>query len=358
MVEKLFKDYESAGDDTAKKSQLARQICMDLVIHTHLEEEIFYPACREKDVGDDSLDEAQVEHDGAKVMIADLLKGKPDDAYYDAKVTVLSEYIKHHVNEEEKPRDGIMAQARKKGVDLTGLGQRIQARKTELQEKGEILANEPLRAPSIHLRNIESTSEEESASSYAGGRNRYQGDSYRSYGSQTTGRSYMQRGEGDYDDGGIGRLGRNRESYDEEGDRYASGRDYRSTREDYGQRSGRSRPRDEDEDSASRRGWTSRYGRGDDQDQDRGYRGRSRYEENEDRRYGRGQERERDEYGRFMSDEDEDYGRHSSSRSRPGSQSSRGERSSGSRGGQDQRGWHGDHRGHSQAARRGWQNRD
>jgi hemerythrin superfamily protein len=97
-VEKLFKDYESAGEDNAKKAQLARQFCLELVIHTHLAEEIFYPACREKDVEDDTLDEAQVEHDGAKVMIADLLKGEPGYKFYDAKVTVLSEYIKHHVN--------------------------------------------------------------------------------------------------------------------------------------------------------------------------------------------------------------------------------------------------------------------
>src|SRR6185295_19636682 len=97
-----------------------------------LEEEIFYPACREKKIEDELLDEAQVEHDGAKIIIAELIAGSPGDEYYDAKVTVLSEYIKHHVGEEEKPSDGIFAKARKAGVDMKALGSRLQARKAEL----------------------------------------------------------------------------------------------------------------------------------------------------------------------------------------------------------------------------------
>src|SRR4051794_10120922 len=110
-VEGLFEDYESA-DDTAKKADLAKQICAELIIHTEIEEELFYPACREAGVEDDLLDEAQVEHDSAKVMIADIAHGAPGDPYYDAKVSVLSEYIKHHVSEEEKPRSGIFAKAK------------------------------------------------------------------------------------------------------------------------------------------------------------------------------------------------------------------------------------------------------
>src|SRR5205807_7942586 len=89
-------------------------------------------ACREKSVEDDLLDEAQVEHDGAKVLIADLLRADPGDAFYDAKVKTLSEYIRHHVAEEEKPRTGIFAKAQKAGVDMSALGEKLQARKMEL----------------------------------------------------------------------------------------------------------------------------------------------------------------------------------------------------------------------------------
>jgi len=85
-VEELFEQYKEADED--EKSDLAKQICSELIVHTTLEEEIFYPACREKDVDDEDLDEAQVEHDGAKVMIAELMNGSPSDDYYDAKVTV------------------------------------------------------------------------------------------------------------------------------------------------------------------------------------------------------------------------------------------------------------------------------
>src|SRR5581483_2597020 len=111
-----------------QKYKLARQVCLELIVHTKLEEEIFYPACREKQVDSDLLDQAQVEHDGAKLLIADLLQSEPGEEFYDAKVTTLSEYIKHHVGEEEQPRSGIFAKALKAGVDMAGLGQKIQAR--------------------------------------------------------------------------------------------------------------------------------------------------------------------------------------------------------------------------------------
>jgi hypothetical protein len=95
-----------------------------------IEEEIFYPACKAA-VEEDNLDEAQVEHDGAKVLIAELEEGSPDDDYYDAKVKVLSEEIKHHVKEEEKP-GGIFSQLKDSDVDLKALGEQIAARKEEL----------------------------------------------------------------------------------------------------------------------------------------------------------------------------------------------------------------------------------
>lgn len=131
LVEDLFEKYE-ATNGAATKSKLAKQICLELTVHAMIEEEIFYPAVRGK-VEDDMMDEAYVEHDGAKVLIAELLEGEVGDDFYDAKVKVLSEEIKHHVKEEEG-RGGIFAQARKAGVDMDDLGKKLAARKTELKK--------------------------------------------------------------------------------------------------------------------------------------------------------------------------------------------------------------------------------
>src|SRR5258708_35635776 len=77
-VEQLFQEYEKANV-SSQKSALAKQVCQELIVHTKLEEEIFYPACREGGVEDDALDEAQVEHDSAKILIADLMSESPED---------------------------------------------------------------------------------------------------------------------------------------------------------------------------------------------------------------------------------------------------------------------------------------
>ena len=130
-VEDLFEKYEGAR---SKKADIAKQICMELTIHTMIEEEIFYPACREAGVDSDMMDEANVEHDGAKSLIAELEAGSPDDDFYDAKVKVLSEEIKHHVKEEEK-RGGIFSGAREAELDLAALGEQMAARKEELLAK-------------------------------------------------------------------------------------------------------------------------------------------------------------------------------------------------------------------------------
>jgi hypothetical protein len=132
-VEGLFEDFEKATS-AAKKAQLVKQICTELTIHTMLEEEIFYPACKGK-TEDDLLDEAYVEHDGAKVLIAELEGAAPGEGFYDAKVKVLSEEIEHHVKEEEKPGEGLFAQARKAGLDMDALGERMSARKAQLTEQ-------------------------------------------------------------------------------------------------------------------------------------------------------------------------------------------------------------------------------
>jgi hypothetical protein len=130
-VERLFKEFEDSGD-TVRKKELAREICKQLVVHAKLEEEIFYPACRGKDVEDDVLDKAQVEHDIVKLVVGDILSRSPDSPFYDAKLTVLSDLVKNHVAEEEKLLLGIFAGARKAGVDMAALGARLKERKQRL----------------------------------------------------------------------------------------------------------------------------------------------------------------------------------------------------------------------------------
>lgn len=129
-VEDLFEKFESArGAD--RKQKLANQICLELTVHTEIEEKIFYPACEGK-VEEDLIKEAYVEHDAAKVLIAEIEAGGPDEEFYDAKVHVLSEMIEHHVEEEEKRVEGMFAQARKAGLDMDALGEAMMARKQEL----------------------------------------------------------------------------------------------------------------------------------------------------------------------------------------------------------------------------------
>ena len=134
-VEELFAKFENATGDGAKQ-KLAEQICTELKIHTMIEEEIFYPALEGK-IEDDTLSEAYVEHDGAKVLINDIMAGGPDDEFYDAKVKVLSEEIEHHVKEEEAPSEGMFAQARKTDADLVVLRDLMLARKEELKQQAE-----------------------------------------------------------------------------------------------------------------------------------------------------------------------------------------------------------------------------
>jgi len=130
-VEGLFADYEAAKGDARKKA-LAEQICMELTIHTRIEEDVFYPACK-GGVDEALLNEAYVEHDGAKVLIAEIEAGGPDERFYDTKVKVLSEMIEHHVEEEEKRVEGMFSQARKAGLDMDGLGERMAEEKHRLQ---------------------------------------------------------------------------------------------------------------------------------------------------------------------------------------------------------------------------------
>jgi hemerythrin-like domain-containing protein len=132
LVQDLFEQFEKAREDKRKKA-LAERICMELKIHTAIEEEIFYPAVREalpKEA--DLLDEANVEHDSAKELISQIESGGPGEDRWDAKVTVLGEYIKHHVKEEQTQ---MFPKARKTKLDLRELGVQLARRKEQLQSQ-------------------------------------------------------------------------------------------------------------------------------------------------------------------------------------------------------------------------------
>jgi len=132
-VEDLFAQFEKASGE-GRKQKLAAQICLELSVHAAIEEEIFYPACEGK-VEDDLLKESYVEHDAAKVLIAEISAGSgQSDEFFDSKVKVLQEEIEHHVEEEEKRMEGVFAQARKAGLDMDRLGEQLAMRKQELTE--------------------------------------------------------------------------------------------------------------------------------------------------------------------------------------------------------------------------------
>ena len=129
-VKDLFEKFEKLSDRSkVNKKKIADQICLELTVHTQVEEEIFYPAVREPIKDDDLMDEAMVEHASAKDLIAQISDMDPGDDLYDAKVKVLSEQIEHHVEEEEGE---MFPKVRKAKVDLVALGEQMAARKEEL----------------------------------------------------------------------------------------------------------------------------------------------------------------------------------------------------------------------------------
>jgi hemerythrin-like domain-containing protein len=133
-VTAMFQQYDRLTDRSqAKKLELARTICNELKVHTRIEEEIFYPAVREAlPREDDLLDEAKVEHDGAKDLIRQIDGMQPADDLFDAKVTVLGEYVKHHVKEEQNE---MFPKVRKTKLDLREIGMRLAFRKEELMQQ-------------------------------------------------------------------------------------------------------------------------------------------------------------------------------------------------------------------------------
>jgi hemerythrin superfamily protein len=129
-VERLFAEFERT-DSSEQKRQLAGQICLALRTHTTIEEEIFYPAFLEATDEKDIHHEAEIEHEGAKHLIDEIESTGSRDDHFDARVTVLQEMIRHHVQEEEK-RGGMFSKAQSSDMDLRELGQQLMERKLEL----------------------------------------------------------------------------------------------------------------------------------------------------------------------------------------------------------------------------------
>ena len=133
-VKSLFREFESLkgnDDEDERKSELVDEICYELTLHTMLEEEIFYPVVRSAIEDDDMMDEADVEHAGARELISQLEVMYPGDDHFDATVTVLGEEVAHHIDKEE---NDMFVAVRSAGIDLEDLGEQLAARKEELDE--------------------------------------------------------------------------------------------------------------------------------------------------------------------------------------------------------------------------------
>jgi hemerythrin superfamily protein len=327
-VEQLFSSFKKATS-ADQKSQLAAQICTELMVHTLIEEEIFYPACKSH-MEQRLLEEAQVEHDGAKTLIIEIKAGSPADQYFDAKVKVLSEEIKHHVREEEKT-DGILAKAKEAGVATPDLAKRMASLKQELMEQAQAGVLGPPVTRSFRVRTNAGTNQSSQEYSMARGSSatmeRERDERGRFVSEDDDDRDYRRRSSSRsrYDDDDRrrsmparddeGRFTSSRSRYDDEDDD-----DYRRGRRGHGGWFGDAEGHSE----ASRRGWDEREG------------SRGHYRDDD-----RGRMPSRDEEGRFMSsrsryDDHDDDDR---------------------RGGRGHGGWYADPEGHSEASRRGWEER-
>jgi hemerythrin-like domain-containing protein len=132
MFEQFEKMKEKDDQDTEAKQILVDTCCAELIVHAQLEEELFYPALRDAIDDMDMLDEAEVEHASAKQLISELSSMHPEDELYDAKFTVLGEYVKHHIEEEEKE---IFPKAKKSGLDLAAMAEEAHERKMQIREE-------------------------------------------------------------------------------------------------------------------------------------------------------------------------------------------------------------------------------
>lgn len=146
-VRALFREFDSLkgrDDEDRRKTELVDEICYELTLHSMLEEEIFYPALRKAIDDDELLDEADVEHAGARELISQLEIMAPGDDHFDATVTVLGEEVEHHIEKEEGE---MFDAARGAGIDLDDLGEQLAARKDELEED--------LSSPPSHIEPLE-----------------------------------------------------------------------------------------------------------------------------------------------------------------------------------------------------------
>ena len=138
-----FKQLAEEEDADEQKAAIAEQICNELTVHAQIEEEIFYPAVRAAIDAADLMDEAEVEHQTLKELVGQIETIEPGDELFDAKVTVLGEYVDHHVKEEQ---DEIFPKVRKSDLQLRDLGAALAQRKEELKADMGI-ADEPPAAP-------------------------------------------------------------------------------------------------------------------------------------------------------------------------------------------------------------------
>jgi len=376
------------GSDPTDGDALVREIATVWLPHTMLEEEVLYPAARDSGVDTKALEQAQVRRDLAGILLADLLRGAQDEAFFGAKLVVLAQQIAQLMEWEEKPKEGLLALAAAGGVDMKSLLLRLQERSDQNKQDAEANTIEPPEPRSLRTRGFGTARHPQENRDMARQSNMRERDDQGRFMSD----------EDDRDNGRGGSRNGNRDR-DENG-RFASGEDrgYSSRsgsgRDDEDYRSYRSGGRDRDENgrfmSDDDRGYSSRPGRGRDDDHD----GRG----------SRSSGRERDEYGRFASEDERGYssqsnrGRDYNDDDRRGSRGERGQggRSGDSEGarrgwdepqggsqsrsrndddyrpsrsqrddddyrsgsrGEGHRGWFGDSEGHSEASRRGWEER-
>ena len=324
-VEAMLEQVERS-DDEERQGMIVREICSSLIVHMSLEEEIFYPACRDVGVDAETMDQSQVEHDSAKILINELLLARPGSPYWKAKVAVLGEQIKHHVEDEEAEGEGVFALALSHGIEDQKIYPEMMQRKEQLQRRAAGIRY--LRAESFQSHRNQEDDMPRYGTPERDERGRFMSDDDRAYG----------RSRSRYDDDDDYRRGGGRGWYgDPEGHAEAG-------RMSHGGRGGRYRYEDDD---------------------DRSYRSRSRYEDDEDRRGGRSQ-------GGWSGDpeghseasrrgwENRGGGRSRYEDDERGSYRSRyGEDDDGrsSRGGRGHGGWYGDPEGHAEASRQGWEHR-
>ncbi len=151
QVEDLLERFE-ASVDVAQKLELAQEICQTLVLHMHAEEQLFYPALREAGMDAELLDEALVEHDAVRALIAEIDGADAGAERFQARVHVLGEYLHHHIEEEERE---IMPEARSLGIDLDVLGEQILALRTRLEARVNELSHVPGRGGRIEVLQVD-----------------------------------------------------------------------------------------------------------------------------------------------------------------------------------------------------------